>query len=40
MTYHWVLPIHYYTDQANLLATLKEKVIDPAEQKAQELAKR
>ena len=33
-TYHWVLPIHYYTDQTHLLATLKEQVIDPAEQKA------
>lgn len=39
-TYHWVLPIHYYTDQANLLATLEEYVIVPAEQKAQELEKR
>jgi hypothetical protein len=39
-TYHWVLPIHHYTDQAHLLATLKEQVIEPAEQKAQELEKR
>jgi hypothetical protein len=39
-TYHWVLPVHYYRDQADLLATLKEKIINPAEQKAQELAKR
>jgi hypothetical protein len=39
-TYHWVLPIHYYLDQANLLATLKEDVIEPAEQKAQELEER
>ncbi len=39
-TYHWVLPIHYYIDQANLLAMLKEQVIEPAEQKAQELEKR
>jgi uncharacterized protein YjbI with pentapeptide repeats len=39
-TYPWVLPIHYYTDQVNLLATLKEQVIEPAEQKAQELEKR
>jgi uncharacterized protein YjbI with pentapeptide repeats len=38
-TYHWVLPIYYYTDQANLLASLKERVIAPAEQKAMELAK-
>ena len=27
-TYHWVLPIHYYTDQTNLLTTLKEQVIE------------
>jgi hypothetical protein len=39
-TYPWVLPIHYYIDQANLLATLKEDVIEPAEQKAQQLEKR
>src|SRR6266536_841925 len=39
-TYHWMLPIHFYKDQADLLTTLKEEVIDPAEQKAQELAKR
>jgi uncharacterized protein YjbI with pentapeptide repeats len=38
--YHWVLPVHYYKDQANLLRTLKEQVIEPAEQKAQELEKR
>jgi hypothetical protein len=37
-TYHWVLPIHYYLDQVNLLATLKEQVIEPAERKAKELA--
>jgi len=39
-TYHWVLPTHFYTDQAHLLTTLKEQVIAPAEQKAQELEKR
>jgi hypothetical protein len=39
-TYHWVLPIHYYTDQTNLLTTLKEHVIEPAEQKAKEFEKR
>ena len=39
-TYHWMLPIHFYKDQADLLATLKEEVIEPAEQKAQELEKR
>jgi uncharacterized protein YjbI with pentapeptide repeats len=37
--YHWVLPTYAYTDQAHLLATLQERVIAPAEQKAQELAK-
>ena len=31
--YPWVLPIHFYKDQAHLLATLKAKVIEPAEQK-------
>jgi hypothetical protein len=39
-TYHWVLPTHYYADQAHLLATLNDKVIAPAEQKARELEKR
>jgi uncharacterized protein YjbI with pentapeptide repeats len=39
-TYHWVLPVYYYRDQGNLLATLKEQVIEPAEQKAKELEKR
>ena len=39
-TYHWMLPIHFYKDQADLLATLKDDVIEPAEQKAQELEKR
>src|SRR5947207_4199158 len=36
----WVLPIYRYTDEASLLQSLKEKVIEPAEQKAQELAKK
>ena len=36
----WVLPVYHYTDQAHLLATLKGQVIEPAEQKARELAKR
>jgi Pentapeptide repeats (8 copies) len=36
----WVLPIYHYTDEDSLLQSLKEKVIAPAEQKAQELAKR
>jgi hypothetical protein len=38
--YHWVLPPYEYQDQDHLLATLKEHVIAPAEQKAQELEKR
>jgi len=36
----WVLPVYRYTDQASLLQSLKENVLDPAEQKAQELSKR
>jgi hypothetical protein len=39
-TYHWMLPIHFYKDQADLITTLKEEVIEPAEHKAQELEKR
>ena len=39
-TYHWMLPIHFYKDQADLLATLKEQVIAPAEAKALELKNR
>jgi len=35
----WVLPIYQYTDLPNLLTSLKEQVIDPAEHKAQELTK-
>jgi hypothetical protein len=38
--YSWVLPVYRYTDEASLLQSLQEKVITPAEQKAQELAKR
>ena len=38
--YPWVLPVYRYTDEASLLQSLQEKVIAPAEQKAQELAKR
>ena len=38
--YPWVLPLHLYKDQASLLQSLEEKVIAPAEQKSQELAKR
>ena len=37
--YPWVLPVYRYTDQANLLRSLQEKVITPAEQKAKELEK-
>jgi uncharacterized protein YjbI with pentapeptide repeats len=33
----WVLPIYHYIDQISLLQSLKENVIDPAEQKVQEL---
>jgi len=36
----WVLPVYHYTDEETLLLSLKESIIDPAEQKAQELAKR
>lgn len=39
-TYHWVLPIHHYKDTTDLLASLSDKVITPAEQKAKELEKR
>ena len=35
----WVLPIYHYADKASLLQSLKEHVIDPAEQKARELEK-
>ena len=35
-TYPWVLPIYRYTDEADLLRSLHEKVIAPAERKAQE----
>ena len=35
--YHWVLPIHSYTDLGDLLASLQTKVIEPAEQKVKEL---
>src|SRR5437588_4747197 len=38
--YHWVLPTYQYKDIASLLASLKENLIDPAEQKAKELAQR
>ncbi len=35
--YPWVLPIYKYTSKNQLLKVIKEKVIDPAEQKANEL---
>ena len=38
--YQWVLPIHQYKDINYLLDSLGEKVIAPAESKAQELEKR
>jgi uncharacterized protein YjbI with pentapeptide repeats len=38
--YHWVLSTYRYKDLDDLLASLQAKVIDPAEQKAQELEKR
>ncbi len=38
--YHWVLPTYRYQNTPSLLASLKESVIVPAEQKAQELEKR
>jgi hypothetical protein len=38
--YQWVLPIYHYTDQDMLLTSLKEKVIQPAEEKARELEQR
>jgi uncharacterized protein YjbI with pentapeptide repeats len=37
--YHWVLPPYEYQDLKDLLASLQTKVIEPAEQKAQELEK-
>jgi hypothetical protein len=36
----WVLPVYNYIDQTSLLQSLKEKVLDPAEQKAKDLEKR
>jgi hypothetical protein len=38
--FHWVLPIYPYKDPEQLLATLAEKVIAPAETKVNALAKR
>jgi len=38
--YHWVLPTFRYQDTADLLSSLQERIIKPAEQKAKELAQR
>ncbi len=38
--YHWVLTTHEYRDTSDLLASLGDKVIAPAELKARELEKR
>jgi hypothetical protein len=38
--YHWVLPTYWYEDLADLLKSLGNKVIAPAEAKATELEKR
>jgi uncharacterized protein YjbI with pentapeptide repeats len=38
--YHWVLPVYRYKNLDGLLTYLQEKVIIPAEKKAQELEKR
>jgi uncharacterized protein YjbI with pentapeptide repeats len=40
MRFPWVLPVYRYTDEVNLLQSLQEKVITPAEQKAKELEMR
>lgn len=38
--YNWVLPIYRYHDTSSLIATIKEQIITPAEQKALELEER
>ena len=38
--YHWVLPTYHYRNTEDLLRSLQERVIEPAEQKAKELVKR
>ena len=38
--YDWVLPVYRYEGLDSLLATLKEKVIDPAEGKVKDLRRR
>jgi uncharacterized protein YjbI with pentapeptide repeats len=37
--YSWVLPTYRYQDTADVLASLKEKIIDPAELKVKELVR-
>jgi hypothetical protein len=39
-TYHWVLPTYRYANLQTLLTSLPTHIIAPAEQKADELAKR
>lgn len=36
--YHWVLPVYLYKDQASLIASLKNEIIEPVNKKARELA--
>ncbi len=38
--YNWVLPTFRYQDIADLLTSLQKHIIEPAEQKAKELAQR
>ena len=38
--FHWVLPVYQYKKPEQLLATLAEKVIAPAEAKVKEFAER
>ena len=38
--FHWVLPVYQYKTPEQLLATLAEKIIDPAETKAKALQER
>jgi len=35
--YHWVLEVHRYAELGDLMASLAEKVIAPAENKLEEL---
>jgi hypothetical protein len=36
--YDWLLPVYLYKDQASLITSLKNEVIEPANKKARELA--